>query len=55
MAKYEVQWTYERWYRVEIEADSYEQAQQKFWEGDYENEQMFGGEIQEGVEIEEVK
>lgn len=55
MPTYEVQWTYEKWYRVSIEADDYEQAQTKFWEGDYENEQVFGGEIQEGVEITESK
>jgi hypothetical protein len=54
MSKFRVEWTREQWFYVEIEADSPEQAKEKFWEGDYENEQMFGSEIQDGVEAHEV-
>jgi hypothetical protein len=51
MAKYEVHWTLERWFKVEIEAESREAAEHKFWVGEYENEQMFGTEIQEGITV----
>lgn len=55
MPKYQIEWTHERWLRVSIEADSIEQAEQKFWEGDYENEQEFGQEIQQDVDIKEME
>ena len=51
MSKYEVRWTLERWFKVEIEAENPEEAESKFWAGEYENEQMFGTEIQEGIDI----
>jgi hypothetical protein len=52
MPKYEVRWTLERWFKVEIEAENPEEAESKFWQGEYENEQSFGTEIQEGIEVE---
>jgi hypothetical protein len=51
MAKYEVSWTRELWLRVTIEADSLEQAEQKFWDGEFENEQQYGSEIQQDVDF----
>lgn len=55
MGKFQIEWTREEWYRVTIEADNEEQAREKFWEGEYENEKKFGAEIQDGVEVKEVK
>lgn len=55
MPKFQVEWTREQWFRVEIEATDEEVALAKFWEGDYENEQMFGAEIQDGVEVSEIQ
>lgn len=54
MPKYQVEWTREQWFRVTIDASDPDVALAKFWEGDYENEQMFGSEIQEGVDVKEV-
>lgn len=53
MPKYKVQYTYERWYNVIIEADSREEAERKFHEGDFENEQLYGGELQDNYDITE--
>ena len=50
MPTYEIKWTMEQWFSVQIEANNSEQAEAKFWEGDYENEQMFGSEIQDSLE-----
>jgi hypothetical protein len=50
MPTYEIKWTREQWFSVQVEAADPEQAEAKFWEGDYENEQMFGSEIQDNVE-----
>ena len=52
--EYEVRWTLEKWYKVSIEADSPEEAEQKFHEGDYENEQVYGAEVQDSVEVFEI-
>lgn len=54
MAKYQFEWTRERWLRVVIEAENQEQAEQKFWGGDYDNEQQFGEEIQPDIDIKEI-
>lgn len=53
MANYKVEWTREQWFRVNIEANTEQEALAKFWEGDYENEQQYGSEIQEGVDVSE--
>jgi hypothetical protein len=55
MAKYKISWTQEQWFHVEIEASDEDVALAKFWDGDYENEQMFGSEIQERVDVEEIE
>ena len=52
--EYEVRWTREQWFKVEIQADSPEEAQEKFWNGEYENEQEYGAEIQEDIDIFEI-
>lgn len=52
--EYEVRWTREQWFKVEIQADSPEEAQEKFWNGDYQNEQEYGAEIQEGLDVFEI-
>ena len=55
MAKYVVKYVYERWYDVEIEADSVEEADRKFWEADFAKAPVqVGGEIQKNYDIEEV-
>ena len=55
MAKYEIKWTRELWLKVTIEADTAQEAEVKFWEGDFENEQQYGSEIQNDIDIEEVQ
>jgi hypothetical protein len=53
--QYTVSYTVEKWRRVVVEADSEEQAREKFWAGDFDHEEVeeFGAEIQEGVDVEE--
>jgi hypothetical protein len=54
MTKYVVSWTEEDWYRVEIEADSYDDALDKFHAGDYDRQQAIlteSGILQEGVDV----
>lgn len=55
MAEFKIEWTEETWYRLYIEADSFEDAQDKFWSGefDYQKAKITGSEIQDSVEIEE--
>jgi hypothetical protein len=52
MAKYRVSWTEEIWLRTIIEADSEEQASEIFW-ADMPDGETYGGEVQDGVDIEE--
>ena len=56
MAKFKIEWTEEVWYRMEVEADSEEQARELFWAGEYNLDEgtQTGGECQDSVEIEEV-
>jgi hypothetical protein len=51
MAFYKVDWTEEQWFRVVMEADSIDEALEKFSMNDYENEEMYGAETQDSVEI----
>ena len=53
MTNYVVSWTEETWYRVNIQADSEEQAREKFWEFDFDQEEskQFGEEVQDSIEI----
>ena len=57
MGKYFVHWTMEQWFRVEIEADSAEQALEKFDAHEYEESfvKNVGAELQDSVTVEEVK
>jgi hypothetical protein len=54
--QYKVSFTVERWGRVVIDADSEEQAREKFWaqEFDYEKVEQFGMEVQDSVDVEEL-
>jgi hypothetical protein len=57
MAKYLVSWTEEDWYKMEIEADSIDDAFDNFLAGDYDRKQAIlteSGILQEGVDIMEV-
>lgn len=54
MAKFQIEWTREQWFRVEIDAENKVVALAKFWEGEYENEQQFGSEIQEHLDVKEI-
>ena len=51
MAQYEIKWTRELWLKVTIEAESEQQALSKFWDGEYENPQLYGSEIQDDIDI----
>ncbi len=51
MSSYEIKWTDELWYRVVIEAENQDDALDKFAIGEYENEEMFGTEIQDSLDI----
>jgi hypothetical protein len=52
--EYEVRWTREQWFKVAVEADSPEQAELKFWHGEFGKPEMYGTEIQEGIDILEI-
>lgn len=57
MGKFKIEWTEEVWYRMEVEADSYDDAREKFWSGEYnlDNGTQTGGECQDSVEIDEIE
>lgn len=52
MAQYRISWTEEIWFRTIIEADSKEQAEGIFW-ADLPDGESYGGEIQDGIDVEE--
>ena len=56
MSKYLISFTEEDWYNITIEADSYEEAKDKFWNGEFDTEDVkhTGTEIQESIDIEQV-
>ena len=56
MAKFEIEWTEEVWYQKRVEADSKEDAMEKFWAGelDIDSSDSYGGEVQDSIEIMEV-
>ena len=53
--KYYVEYTEEAWYRIEVEAENREEARKKFYSGeiDLDNAYQFGGQISDGISIEE--
>jgi hypothetical protein len=55
MPKFRVKYVYEKWYDLDIEASSLEEAKEKFWSSEFEEEpREVGGEVQDGVLFEEV-
>jgi hypothetical protein len=56
MPKYLISFTEEDWYNITIEAESEEEAKDKFWRGDFDYEDTVhtGTEIQESIDIEQV-
>jgi hypothetical protein len=55
MPKYRIKYVYERWYDLEIEASSKDEALDKFHSANYEEEpRLVGGELQDSTVIEEV-
>ena len=56
MPKYLISFTEEDWYNIIIEADSMQEARDKFWAWDYDHEDVrhTGTEIQESIDIEEI-
>lgn len=54
MAKYKIQYAYERWYEVEVEAENEEKAWETFHRFDFDNEKYVGGELQADATIEEI-
>jgi hypothetical protein len=56
MANYLISFTEEEWYNITIEADSLQEAKEKFWAHDFDHEDIIhtGTEIQESIDIEEV-
>lgn len=57
MPTYRIEWTEEIWNRLEIEAETEEEARELFHMGefDYEAVKITGGEIQDSIEIVEVE
>jgi hypothetical protein len=57
MTKYLISWTEEVWQRVVIEAESRGEARELFYSGDFDMDtiKVTGGEIQDGVDIEELE
>lgn len=57
MPTYRIEWTEETWNRLEIEAETEEEALELFHMGefDYQAVKITGGEIQDSIEIEEVE
>lgn len=58
MPKYQIDYTIERWYRVEVEADSIEQAKEMFHNDqiDYQTNPAkdVGSELQDSVTVREI-
>ena len=57
MSKYSISWTQEIWNRATIEANSVEEAREKFWLGEFDisGTKETGAEIQDGIDIEELE
>ena len=55
MPKYMVKYVYERWYDLELEASSRDEAFDKFHAGEFETEpRLVGGEYQDSIIVEEI-
>ena len=56
MKTFRVKYVYEKWYDLEIEAETLQEAEDKFYSGDFEEDpREVGGELAEGVTFEEVE
>ena len=57
MTNYLVSWTQEIWNRENIEANSVQEAKEKFWSGEYDTSDTkeTGAEIQDGIDIDELE
>ena len=57
MTKYLISWTEEVWQRVVIEAESKEQVRELFFSGEFDMDtvKVTGGEIQDGIDIDELE
>lgn len=57
MPVFRVAYTEETWRACEVVAETWEDAQDKFWAGDYDlsTDRVTGSEIQDSVDVEEVK
>ena len=57
MGKFKIEWTEEVWKEIIVVAGNRDEALEKFWNGelDYEFTNVTGGEIQDGVDVSEVK
>ena len=53
MNNYVVSWTEETWYRVNIQANSEQEAREKFWNHDFDMDESkdTGTEIQDSVDV----
>lgn len=53
MKTWVIEYTLEKWYRVEIEAEGVLEAERKFWAGEYQakSEKLFGQEINSDITI----
>lgn len=53
--RYVIEYTEEMWYRLEVEADSADEAGEKFWSGqaDFDSAELIGGEIHPDTSIDE--
>lgn len=55
MAKYKFKYVYERWYDLEIEAESEEKAREMFENADFKGEaRLVGGQTQPDYEVEKI-
>ena len=56
MPRFLISFTEEDWYNITIEADSLEEAKDKFWSHDFDLEDIVhtGTEIQESIDVEQV-
>ena len=57
MPKYRIEWTEEYWYTMNVEAESKEDALDRFHQSDYDfsDAEPLGSELQDSVTVEEVE
>lgn len=55
MTLYKITYTTEQWCNAFVEANTPEEAEEKFWQGDAYGQAVYGGEIQENIDVEKVE